>query len=247
MPVSYGDYKLSFIEYLIYAAGYFSILLVLFILFYDSVIPVFFAAPFIILYYRYIRKYLCSRRKNQLVLQFRDMMNSISVSLSSGYSIENALREAQKEMAVLYGEKSYIYYELTLMNKRLALNIPIEEVFSDFAKRSECGDIFMFSQILVIAKRNGGDLISIIKSSTETIAEKIDINREIETAQAAKRFEQNIMFIMPVAIMLYIRISSPGFFDSVYHNITGISVMSICLAIYFAAVILGLKISSVHF
>lgn len=197
------------------------------------------------IYYRYISHFLCNKRKSTLILQFRDMINSISVSLNSGYSIENSLKDANREILILYGKNSYIHNEINIMLKKLAINIPIEKIFSDFAMRSECNDIIMFSQILVIAKRNGGDLISIIKSSSETIGEKIDIKREIESAVSSKKFEQNIMFLMPVVIMLYIRISSRGFYDSVYHNMTGVFFMTICLLIYISAIIIGLKLSTV--
>lgn len=241
----YGSYKLSLMEYLLYGLIYLSVSGIISYLFYDSLIPILFIIPFINIYYRYISHFLCNKRKSTLILQFRDMINSISVSLNSGYSIENSLKDANREILILYGKNSYIHNEINIMLKKLAINIPIEKIFSDFAMRSECNDIIMFSQILVIAKRNGGDLISIIKSSSETIGEKIDIKREIESAVSSKKFEQNIMFLMPVVIMLYIRISSRGFYDSVYHNMTGVFFMTICLLIYISAIIIGLKLSTV--
>ena len=243
--LSYEKYKLSFIEYFAYGLLYIAILFIISYLFYDSLIPALTLFPLTTIYYRCIKKYLCNRRKHQLLLQFRDMINAISVSLNSGYSIENSIRESLNEMKILYGDTSYIYYEIEMMVKKLTLHIPIEKIFSDFASRSACSDIQMFAQILVIAKRNGGDLISIIKSSSDTISEKIDIEREIATSIASKQFEQRIMFIMPLAIMSYIKFSSAGFFDSVYHNPTGIFLMSVCLIIYILAVILGLKLSTI--
>lgn len=165
----YSVYQLSPIEYLLYGILYLSALAVISFLFYDSLIPVIFILPFILIYYKYISRFLCSRRKNILILQFRDMLHSISVSLNSGYSIENSLKEANNEMTVLYGKASYICNELDIMSKKLAINIPVEKIFSDFSIRSQCSDIIMFSQILMIAKRNGGDLIAIIKASSQTI------------------------------------------------------------------------------
>jgi len=232
-------------EYLLYGIIYLCVSAVISFLFYDSLIPVIFILPFILIYYRYISAFLCSKRKNILILQFRDMIHSISASLNSGYSIENSIKEANNEMTVLYGRDSYICNELDFMLKKLAINIPVEKIFSDFSIRSQCSDIIMFSQILMIAKRNGGDLIAIIKSSSQTIGEKIDINREISTALSSRKYEQNIMFLMPVVIIIYIRISSEGFFDPVYHNTAGILIMSICLIFYILAVLAGLKLSAV--
>lgn len=243
--INYSSYQLNIKEYIIYGLAYILMLGIVSFLFYDSLIPILIFSPGLMIYYNFISVYLCEHRKKQLVLQFRDMINSISVSLSSGYSIENAINEAYGEMLVLYGDASLICEELRVMLNKLSLCVPIETIFLEFAKRSFCDDIHMFAQILVIAKRNGGDLISIIKNSSETIGEKIDIKREIFTAISSKLFEQYIMFVMPPAIMGYIRISSPDYFQVVYHNLLGIVLMSICLALYIFSIILGLKFTTI--
>lgn len=245
IQIEYDVYRLSFIEYLLYGIIYLSTSTIVSFLFYDSLIPVIAIIPFIIIYYKYISNFLCEKRKDNLILQFRDMLHSVSTSLNSGYSIENSIKEANNEMTILYGRTSYICNEIDLMLKKLAINIPVQKIFSDFSIRSQCSDIIIFSQILTIAKRNGGDLIAIIKSSSRTIAEKIDINREIAAALSSRKYEQNIMFLMPIVIMIYIRLSSDGFFEPVYHNITGILIMSLCLIIYISAVVIGLKLSTV--
>lgn len=242
---SYEKYSLSIKEYFLYGLLFWLILFCTSYLFYDHFIPAILFSPCIVLYFRYIRSYLCICRKKQLLLQFRDMILSISVSLGSGYSLENSIRECDREMRLLYGEGADICIETALMTKKLTLNIPIETIFYDFAVRSQCPDILMFSQILNIAKRTGGDLISIIKTSSETIGEKIDIQREIQTSISSKRFEQNIMSVMPLAIMAYIRFTSHDFFDTVYHNPTGICIMTVSLLIYILAVLLGIRLSSV--
>lgn len=244
-PINYSSYTLSLNDYLFYGLAFMTVSGIISFLFYDSLLPVLFMVCFIRIYYRYVSRYLCEKRKQKLILQFRDMINSISVSLNSGYSIENSIRETYREMLILYGTNSYIQKELELMLGKLAVNIPVENIFSEFSGRSSCDDIIMFSQVLMITKRNGGDLIAIIRTSAETIGEKIDVQRDIENAIASRKFEQNIMFFMPVIIMIYIRISSKGFFSPVYHNTAGIILMTVCLIIYISAVITGLKLSTV--
>lgn len=244
-PIIYNEYKLSNLEYITYGFLFLTISAVLSCLFYDSFIPVIFSVPCMPFYFRFVSRYLCIRRRQLLVLQFRDMLYSISTSLNSGYSIENALRESYQEMLLLYGSNACISRELKLMSGKLAVQIPVELIFLDFASRSGCEDILMFSQVLSITKRNGGDLIAIIRTSSETIGLKIDVQREISVSIAQKKFEQNIMVIMPIAIMSYIRLSSKGFFTPVYHNAAGIFLMTICLTLYLFAIILGFKLTSV--
>ena len=62
---------------------------------------------------------------------------------------------------------------------------------------------------------------------------------------AAKRLEQNIMSVIPFAIILYVSAASSGYFDVLYETIAGRTVMSICLAVYAAAYIMGVKITEV--
>ena len=72
---------------------------------------------------------------------------------------------------------------------KLNLNISIEDAFNEFAKECRVEEINNFSEILSYAKRSGGNLIQIIKNTTDSISEKIDVKREISTIISAKQFE----------------------------------------------------------
>jgi tight adherence protein B len=50
------------------------------------------------------------------------------------------------------------------------------------------------------------------------------------------------MRLMPFGILAYVGISSPGYFDPLYGNLTGIAIMSGLLAVYVVAFILGDRI-----
>ena len=72
------------------------------------------------------RKQKIAQRKEQLSLEFKETMQAVSGALTAGYSIENAFKEAQKEIHQLYGQTSYMEKELEQMNAKLALNQPLE-------------------------------------------------------------------------------------------------------------------------
>lgn len=48
-----------------------------------------------------------------------------------------------------------------------------------------------------------------------------------------------IMKLMPFGILLYVGIGNPGYFEPLYHNLTGGAVMTGCLAVYLGAYFLG--------
>ena len=175
-------------------------------------------------------------------MEFKDGMQVVVSALSAGYSIENSFREALKELDLLYGKKVYIYQGFSKIVNKLNLNQNIEDAFTDFAKECQVEEISNFAEILSYAKRSGGNLIQIIRTTTDTISEKIDVKREINTIITAKQFEQNIMNYVPLGIILYMRLTSPEMFVKVYGNLAGIIIMTGCLLIYFAARVIAEKI-----
>ena len=106
------------------------------------------------------------------------------------------------------------------------------EFHSDFGDRTDVEDIRDFAEIFVLAKRNGGDFNEIIGKTVKVMKEKDETEREIAVILTGRRYEQRLMCVIPFAIILYLRISSPDFLSVLYHNIFGVAVMTLCLGIY---------------
>ena len=135
--------------------------------------------------------------KWQLNLEFREVMTGISSALNAGYSIENAFKEARKDILILYGDKSVMAKELETMNSKLELNQPIENVLSEFAQYCEVEDIYNFAQVFQTAKRTGGNLIETARSTADKIGNKIEVVREIKTMISGKQMEGRLMNMIP--------------------------------------------------
>lgn len=198
--------------------------------------------PLILLACREKKKEWWEREKWQLNLEFREGLQAIAAALNAGYSIENALEESRKDVAVLYGEDSVLCRELQIMIGQLRLNQPVERVFDDFAERCEVEDIRSFVEVFRTARRSGGDLVAITRNCANRIGEKIEVSREIRTMIAGKQLEGRVMNLVPLGIILYFWICSPGYLDSLYSSVRGHLTMTIFLVIYVAAYALNQKI-----
>ncbi len=170
----------------------------------------------------------------QMDLEFREVMTGISSALNAGYSVENSFKEAKMDLLLLYGNNSVMVKELDIINSKLMLNQPLENVLMEFARRCEVEDINNFAEVFQTAKRTGGNLIDIARSSADKISNKIETSREIKTMVSGKRMEGRIMALMPLAIIIYFWISSPGFLDCLYAP-AGRPIMTVLLIIYVAA------------
>ncbi|WP_170164402.1 type II secretion system F family protein [Mobilisporobacter senegalensis] len=171
---------------------------------------------------------------------------SISSSLNAGYSIENSLSEAIGDLKILYGESSYIVNEFEYMASQIRMNRTIEEVLQEFANRSQLEDIHNFAEVFITAKRTGGDMIKIIRATSKVIGDKVDVKREIKTLITAKQFETKIMNLIPLGIILYMWMFSPGFLDPLYHNLFGIIIMTAALIVYIVSFLLSKKIINIE-
>ena len=214
-------------------------------LFYDSWIAVIFLLPLVIPWFIYKKKMEKMRRVRILGIQFRDAIASALTSLKAGYSIENAFREAGRDMELLYGKKSPICQELRRIYKGLGNNIPLEKLIGRLGKESGNADIEEFAEVFAVAKRSGGNMTDIIGRTIAVISRKMDVEKEIDVLISSKRLEAGIMNNVPFFIIFYISITSNGFFDPLYHNVVGVILMTICMLVYFAAYLLSQKIVNI--
>ena len=107
-------------------------------------------------------------------------------------------------------------------------------------------DIQSFVNVYAIAKRTGGNLEQVLQNTAIRLRDKMEVMEEIEACLAAKKMEERIMGCMPCGIILYLRLLSPGFLDPLYGNVLGAAVMTVCLAVYVAALRMGEKIVDIE-
>lgn len=214
-------------------------------LFFGSCWSFVFLFPFHFPIMKYRQEQLKEKRKKKLKQQFKDSLISMADSMNVGYSVENAIQEAYKEMAILYGKDSYICNELLEIIRKTEVNSTVEMAFEDFAKRVKIDDVTLFVQIFSIAKRTGGNMSSLIQMVANHISESFRIEDEISVAISEKRLEQRIMSFVPMGIILYVSVTSPGFLDVMYETIAGKVIMSLGLVLYVAAVLMSERIMKI--
>ena len=88
-------------------------------------------------------------------------------------------------------------------------------------------------------------MISITRMAAEKISEKIEVRREIHTMIAGKKMEGRIMNLIPLGMILYFWICSPGFLDCLYEA-SGKLVMTALMAVYVFAYRWSEKVSDIQ-
>lgn len=214
-------------------------------LFYDSMWAILALSPVGVLYFREWNKNCCQKKMLDFRSAFQESMKLISASLRTGYSVENAIRETEKDLKKLYSEENRICREFSHMVHELDMNRTVEQVLNGFAKRVQQEDVQDFVIVFSTAKRAGGDSISILKNAIQMIGDKIEVEREIQVMLAAKKLEFQVMCMIPLGLVFYMRFSFTEFFDVLYGNPLGVILMTGCLAVYAFAWYLGRKMMDI--
>lgn len=216
------------------------------LLFYRSVPVAFCLLIFLPVYLRRQWKEYKREAGRRLNRGFADALLAFSAALEAGYSAENAIVRAEKDLAMIYPEDEPVRKEFRYLERQLQNNQSLEQAFADMAERTQDKDIQCFAQVFEIAKRSGGDLVGVIKAAERTMAERADVKREIQTLISAKRLEAGIMKLMPCGILLYFLVTDPEYLSPLYEGVAGRCVMTVLLGIYVACVLWIEKLTEIE-
>lgn len=211
-------------------------------LFYDQTAFAIAGLPLYGLLYRKIYQFKKRRCDKQLRLDFKDTMLSVYSSLSAGATLEESLKRAAEDMKRSLKADSRMVLELEMVCQKMERNVPVSRCMEDMSVRCANKDIENFTQILILAKKQGGNMAALVRESVEKIQHRIEMTYEIEGILGAKRNEFFFMCMIPAGVIFYMRVFSSDFMDVLYGNVVGICMMTLCLGVYVGAFLLGMKI-----
>ena len=186
-------------------------------------------------------------RKRSLNIQFKDWLYSLSSSMSAGRSIEMAFKESYKDLEIIYpNPDTPIMQELMHMIRCLEMNDTVENVVSEFAQRTHIEDIMNFADVIKISKRSGGNIVDVIRSTSNVIGDKIETKNDIETAISGKKFESRILCCMPIVMVALLTATAYDYMEPVFTTFIGHAVMTISIAMFVGAFLIGEKIMDIE-
>lgn len=199
------------------------------------------------LFYREEKKDLLHKKKEEARQQFKEMLCLAVAGQRAGYSVENAFLNSYSDLKNLYGEDSFICRIISTIRTGLENHKSLADLWKNLGTRCEIVEIREFSEVFAIAKQSGGNMTAILENTAEILGNKAETKKEIDMLLSARKLEQKIMNIMPFTLMLYVEITSPGYFDGMYHSLSGSVIMTVCLVIYMAAYVMSRRLTDITF
>lgn len=211
-------------------------------LFYDSVLAMLPGMYLVYLFFKEKKRMLSRKRIRCMRLELKEFFSAMIAALQTGRSIENAFALGLKDLTEYLGKDTEIVIEFKRICSGVSVGEPLEKLLLEFSGRSHLEELEYFAEVFSVAKRSGGNLISIMKNTIHMIQERMDVEEEIDTVIADKRLEFYLMCVIPLGIILYLRVAAGGFVGLLYGNVTGIVVMTVCLGMYGGCYLYGKRL-----
>ncbi len=242
----FDSYVMSLREKVLYTAVAAIVIFSVAFIFYRSIFLSLLLTPLALFYPRIKTKDIIRKRKKELNIQFKDMLYSLSSSLSAGRTVESAFREALKDLSVLYPEPSaYILIEISRIISKLDMNGTLEYALSDFASRARLEDVDSFVNVFNISKRTGGNIAEVIKNTSAIISDRIEVGQEVDTMLTERRFEQKVLNMVPILMILLLSFSAPDYLSPVFTTMAGRLTMSASIVLLVIAWLISAKFNDI--
>jgi tight adherence protein B len=193
------------------------------------------------------KNYLQTKQIQIMRNQFGDLLYSLSASVATGRQLTIALQEAYINLGYVYKPNTPMMTELKYLNKSIAENRDSEEMLlTGFAQRSGVEDIRNFVNVYLSCRETGGDMNQVILNASEILMQKMSIERDLRVMISQKKFEGKIISAMPVLIIMFLNIASPGYLENLYCTLQGRLVMTVALIGILTAYKLTEKITNIE-
>ncbi|MBM7866197.1 hypothetical protein GTO89_05410 [Heliobacterium gestii] len=155
------------------------------------------------------------QRVRHLTNQLPDVLDTISGSLRAGYSLMQAMSMLAAEGAPPTSEEFYLILEDIRMGKSY------EDAFGRFAERNPTEEIQAIVTATLISRETGGNLSNVLDTVAQTLREKEQLRREVNSLTAQGRLSGLILFLLPFAMALFIQLINPDYLTPLYTTTLG--------------------------
>ncbi len=201
-------------------------------LYYQSFAAGLLFAPLGLLAPRWVGRQLERWRQERLKLQFKDALQSIATSLSAGRSVDNAILVVSEDLRMIYPDPTIeIRVEFDRIGSRMRNGDSMEHSLGSFGERARIEDVRIFADVVMTAKRSGGDLVAAVRGAAEQLGDKLDVERELAVILARKRFEARMMLAAPFVFVLFLSVTAPDYMAPL-HSAVGYVLLTVALIVH---------------
>ncbi|HET9953488.1 MAG TPA: type II secretion system F family protein [Polyangiaceae bacterium] len=197
-------------------------------------IPIALLAP--VLYVEQLRRARVARIEKQV----DSFMLTLANALRATPSIGNALSYTHHLVA------EPIRSELGICLHEVRVGNSVEQALLNMGARVQCPTLDSALQALLIGRQVGGDLTKILETTAVTLREMARLQGVLRTKTAESKVQILVIALMPVGLVYGLSRMTPGFFDPLFADLVGKTLLVVAVVLWLGAMLLARKILAVE-
>jgi tight adherence protein B len=169
---------------------------------------------------RLLEKRSGAKLSQEIERQLAEAAESTAMAVRSGFSIAQALEFAAQEASSPMSEILGRFID------QQRLGMPFEEALHQFADELGSPDARLFTLVVGIHARSGGNLAGAVDDVAATIRHRIAMRRELRALSAQGRISGSILGALPIAFFLVLAATSHRDLAPVYRSPAGVAMIS---------------------
>jgi len=165
-----------------------------------------------------------ARKRNKFAEQLPDALQVIGSALRSGHSFAGALA------VVVETASEPMKSEMQRVVADEQLGVPIQDSLGVVAQRMDSRDVDQLALVAQLQREAGGDAAEVIDTVADTVRERFDLRRLIETLTMQGRMSRWIVSALPIVVILAVRLENPHYFHPLTSTLGGRIVLILAAA-----------------
>jgi tight adherence protein B len=165
-----------------------------------------------------------ARRRNRFAEQLPDALQVIASALRSGHSFAGALA------VVVESSSEPMKSEMQRVVADEQLGIPLQQSLAVVAERMASRDVEQVALVAELQREAGGNAAEVVDRVAETVRERFELRRLIQTLTVQGRMSRWIVSALPIVIILFLQIENPHYLHPLLASTAGKVVFGLAAA-----------------
>jgi tight adherence protein B len=167
----------------------------------------------------FVLRFLANRRGKKFDAQLPDVLTLVASSLSTGFSLPQALDAVAKDTA----DPAAKEFSRALAETRIGADVA--DSLEHMATRMESENMRWTAMAIRIQREVGGNLAETLRTTAKTLREREELRRHVRALSAEGRLSAYILIALPIGIFLYTMQTNRSYIELLWTTTLGIAMI----------------------
>ncbi len=164
---------------------------------------------------RSLLKRKLARQRKLFAEQLPDNLQVLASALRAGHSFIGALSVVVNDAP----EPARSEFQRVVADEQLG--VPIDEALHVVVERMESAELEQVALVAALQRETGGNTAEVLDRVTDTIRERFELRRTVNTLTAQGRMSRWVLTLLPLFLLLAITLINPGYMNVMYDSVVG--------------------------